>query len=149
MRFYIIALLLAYIQSSILATIFRSVLIAPDLLLAYLFFNLMQDDSRWLRKVLFSGLLLDLFQDSLGLNLSGYLVFAILLKIATGRFELPGRLSLLFAYVPLSVVKKLLVITLFRIKYYAEISPLLFLLGLCVEILFLYLISKGYTGKKV
>lgn len=148
MKFYVIALLLAFFQASVLATAFRGVLTSPDLLFVYLFFNILQDNSKWLRKAFFSGLFLDLFQDSLGLHLSSYIACAILLNWVMGRFELPSRLSLMLAYVPLAFVKKLLVIALFRMKYYAEVSPVLFLLGLCVEIIFLYLISRGYSGRR-
>ncbi len=148
MKFYIIAFLLAYFQSSVLIAVFYDMIVAPNLLLVYLFLNIFKDDSAWLRKAIISGFLLDLFQDSLGLNLSGYVFFAMLFSLMRLRIEIPSRLSLLLAYLLLSITEKFWIIFLFRIKYYADLNLWLLPLSLAFELVFLYLISGRYLYRE-
>lgn len=148
MKFYIIAFLLAYFQGAVLIAVFHNMLIAPNLLLVYLFLNIFKEDNGWLRKAIITGFFLDLFQDSLGLNLSGHIFFAILFNIMKLRIELPSKLSLLLAYLLLSLFEKLWVVLLFRVKYYADLNLWLLPLSLAFEALFLYLISGRYFRKE-
>ncbi|MEJ7620126.1 MAG: hypothetical protein WKI46_04835 [Aquificaceae bacterium] len=148
MKFYIVAFLLAYFQSAVLIAVFHNMLMAPNLLLVYLFLSIFKEDNGWLRKAIITGFFLDLFQDSLGLNLSGHIFFAILFNIMKLRIELPSKLSLLLAYLLLSLFEKLWVVLLFRVKYYADLNLWLLLLSLAFESLFLYLISGRYFRKE-
>ena len=148
MKFYIIAFLLAYFQGAVLIAVFHNILIAPNLLLVYLFLNIFKEDNGWLRKAIITGFFLDLFQDSLGLNLSGHIFFAILFNIMKLRIELPSKLSLLLAYLLLSLFEKLWVVLLFRVKYYADLNLWLLPLSLAFEALFLYLTSGRYFRKE-
>ena len=148
MKFYIVAFLLAYFQSAVLIAVFHNMLMAPNLLLVYLFFSIFKDENGWLRKAIITGFFLDLFQDSLGLNLSGHIFFAILFNIMKLRIELPSKLSLLLAYLLLSLFEKLWVVLLFRVKYYADLNLWLLPLSLAFEALFLYLISGRYFRKE-
>lgn len=148
MKFYIVAFLLAYFQGAVLIAVFHNMLIAPNLLLVYLFLNIFKEDNGWLRKAIITGFFLDLFQDSLGLNLSGHIFFAILFNIMKLRIELPSKLSLLLAYLLLSLLEKLWVVLLFRVKYYADLNLWLLPLSLAFEALFLYLISGRYFRKE-
>ncbi len=148
MKFYIVAFLLAYFQGAVLIAVFHNMLIAPNLLLVYLFLNIFKEDNGWLRKAIITGFFLDLFQDSLGLNLSGHIFFAILFNIMKLRIELPSKLSLLLAYLLLSLFEKLWVVLLFRVKYYANLNLWLLPLSLAFEALFLYLISGRYLRKE-
>lgn len=148
MKFYIVAFLLAYFQSAVLIAVFHNMLMAPNLLLVYLFLSIFKEDNGWLRKAIITGFFLDLFQDSLGLNLSGHIFFAILFNIMKLRIELPSKLSLLLAYLLLSLFEKLWVVLLFRVKYYANLNLWLLPLSLAFEALFLYLISGRYFRKE-
>lgn len=148
MKFYIVAFLLAYFQGAVLIAVFHNMLIAPNLLLVYLFLSIFKEDNGWLRKAIITGFFLDLFQDSLGLNLSGHIFFAILFNIMKLRIELPSKLSLLLAYLLLSLLEKLWVVLLFRVKYYADLNLWLLPLSLAFEALFLYLISGRYFRKE-
>ncbi len=148
MKFYIVAFLLAYFQGAVLIAVFHNILIAPNLLLVYLFLDIFKEDNGWLRKTIITGFFLDLFQDSLGLNLSGHIFFAILFNIMKLRIELPSKLSLLLAYLLLSLFEKLWVVLLFRVKYYADLNLWLLPLSLAFEALFLYLISGRYFRKE-
>lgn len=148
MKFYIIAFLLAYFQSSILLAIFHSMLLTPNLLLVYLFLNILGEGNFWLRRAVLAGFFLDLFQDSLGLNLSGYVLFTTIFNLMKLRIEIPSRVSLLLAYIPLSLLEKLWVIALFRIRYYTELNIWLALLSFSLEVLFLYLISGRYLYRE-
>ncbi|QID33660.1 hypothetical protein [Pampinifervens florentissimum] len=148
MKFYIVAFLLAYFQGAVLIAVFHNMLMAPNLLLVYLFLNIFKEDNGWLRKAIITGFFLDLFQDSLGLNLSGHIFFAILFNIMKLRIELPSKLSLLLAYLLLSLFEKLWVVLLFRVKYYADLNLWLLPLSLAFEALFLYLISGRYFRKE-
>ncbi len=148
MKFYIVAFLLAYFQGAVLIAVFHNMLIAPNLLLVYLFLSIFKEDNGWLRKAIITGFFLDLFQDSLGLNLSGHIFFAILFNIMKLRIELPSKLSLLLAYLLLSLLEKLWVVLLFRVKYYANLNLWLLPLSLAFEALFLYLISGRYFRKE-
>lgn len=144
MRFYLFALILAFFQSSVLLALFHNLLLTPNLLLAYLFINLLKDEEYKLEKAVISGFFLDILQDSLGLHISGYTFFSILLNFLRSRFEFPNRASLLLAYILLSVIEKLWVIFLFRLRYYVEINPLLFFLSYLVELSFIMFIFKWY-----
>ncbi len=148
MKFYIVAFLLAYFQSAVLIAVFHNMLMAPNLLLVYLFLSIFKEDNGWLRKAIITGFFLELFQDSLGLNLSGHILFAILFNIMKLRIELPSKLSLLLAYLLLSLFEKLWVVLLFRVKYYADLNLWLLPLSLAFEALFLYLISGRYFRKE-
>ncbi len=148
MKFYIVAFLLAYFQGAVLIAVFHNMLMAPNLLLVYLFLSIFKEDNGWLRKAIITGFFLDLFQDSLGLNLSGHIFFAILFNIMKLRIELPSKLSLLLAYLLLSLLEKLWVVLLFRVKYYADLNLWLLPLSLAFEALFLYLISGRYFRKE-
>lgn len=148
MKFYIVAFLLAYFQGAVLIAVFHNMLMAPNLLLVYLFLSIFKKDNGWLRKAIITGFFLDLFQDSLGLNLSGHIFFAILFNIMKLRIELPSKLSLLLAYLLLSLLEKLWVVLLFRVKYYADLNLWLLPLSLAFEALFLYLISGRYFRKE-
>ncbi|WPM31882.1 hypothetical protein IAE16_08665 [Hydrogenobacter sp. T-2] len=148
MKFYIIAFFLAYFQGSVLITIFHNMLVSPNLLLAYLFLHIFKEDKGWLRKAFITGFFLDLFQDSLGLHLSGHIFFAILFNLMRLRIEIPSRLSLLLAYFLLSLLEKLWLVLLFRIRYYADLSLWLLPLSLALEVLFLYLISGRYLSRE-
>jgi hypothetical protein len=53
----------------------------------------------------------------------------------------------LLAYTVLSLVEKLWVVVLFRLRYYLEINPLLFLLSYVIELSFIIFISRGYFNK--
>ncbi|RMH79653.1 MAG: hypothetical protein D6674_07105 [Acidobacteria bacterium] len=142
MRFYIITFLLSYIQSSLFLALFHNFLLTPDLTLVYLLLNLAHEERLNLKKPIYAGLLLDILQDSLGLQLSGKLFFALALSIVRLRVEFTGRLSLIVAYIPLSLLQKLLMFILFRIKYYTDVNILLLIGSLMIEVLFLTLMAK-------
>ncbi|MEJ5339792.1 MAG: hypothetical protein ACK42C_06810 [Aquificaceae bacterium] len=148
MKFYIIAFFLAYFQSSVLLALFHSMLLTPNLLLLYLFLNILGEGNSWLRRAVLAGFFLDLFQDSLGLNLSGFVLFATLFNLMKLRIEMPSRVSLLLVYALLSLVERLWVIALFRIRYYTELNIWLALLSFSLELLFLYLISGRYLYRE-
>jgi len=147
MRFYLFTLIIAFFQSSVLLALFHNLLTVPNLLLAYLFINLLKEEDHSLKKPLISGLFLDLFQDSLGLHISGYTFFSIWLSFLKARFNLPSRAALLLAYIILSLVEKLWMVILFRLRYYLEINPLLFLLSYVIELSFIIFISRGYFNR--
>ncbi|MFN3976382.1 MAG: hypothetical protein ACK4LT_04885 [Aquificaceae bacterium] len=147
MRFYLFAIIIAFFQSSVLLALFHNLLTVPNLLLAYLFVNLLKEENHTLKKPIISGFLLDIFQDSLGLHLSGYTFFSIWLSFLKTRFDFPNRTSLLLTYTFLSLIEKLWVVILFRLRYYLEINPLLFLLSYAFELSFIIFISRGYFKK--
>lgn len=141
MKFYIIAFLLAYFHGSVLITIFHNMLLSPNLILVYLFLHIFKEDKGWLRKAFITGFFLDLFLDSLGLHLSGHIFFAILFNMMMQRIEIPSRFSLIITYLLLSMLEKLWLILLFRIRYYVDLNLWLLPLSLTFEVLFLYFIS--------
>lgn len=148
MRFYLFAFLLAYFQSSALLAFFKSFLFAPNFLLVYLFLNLVEEDKEYgLKKALISGLFLDILQDSVGLNLSGYMLFTVAMNLMRLRFEFPSRTSVIFAYALLSMVEKLWVLTLFRVKYLTELDLPLAIFGLILELGFLSLMLRWRLRK--
>lgn len=147
MRFYLFALIIAFFQSSVLLALFHNLLTVPNLLLAYLFINLLKEEGYNLKKAVIPGFLLDLFQDSLGLHISGYTFFSICLSLLKSRFEFPNRVSLLLAYAILSLAEKLWIAFLFRLRYHVEVSPILFFLSYLIELSFIIFISKGYFNK--
>ena len=146
MMFYVLAFLISFFQSSLISAFFPSILLSPNLLLVYLFLNLLKKED--LVKVFISGFFLDLFQDSLGFNISGFILFSMVLSLLRERYELPNRLSLIIFYFLLSSIEKLWTFFLFRWKYYVQIDPLIILLSYLVEIGFLLLMTKGYTNKQ-
>lgn len=121
----------------------------PNLLLAYLFFELMREKGYGLKKATFSGLSLDLLQDSLGLHLFSHTLFTMAVNAMKSRFELLNRSSLLLAYVPLSLMERLCLFALFRLKYFSEFKPGLTLLGFLLEFIFLLIISRWYPKGEV
>jgi len=56
MRFYLFTLIIAFFQSSVLLALFHNLLTVPNLLLAYLFINLLKEEDHSLKKPLISGL---------------------------------------------------------------------------------------------
>ncbi|MFN3599312.1 MAG: hypothetical protein ACK4VK_06225 [Aquificaceae bacterium] len=145
MRFYFLALLLSFLQSAVFSGFFHNVFLAPNLLLVYLFLNLLKDDD--IKKVIFAGLFLDVFQDSLGLNLSGFLLFYMIYNLFKARFEFPNRLSLVVIYTFLSLVEKAWVLFLFRIRFYTEISPINLLISYLIEISFMLLLLRWHRNE--
>ncbi|MFN3472243.1 MAG: hypothetical protein ACK4ZR_06555, partial [Aquificaceae bacterium] len=117
MRFYLFAIIIAFFQSSVLLALFHNLLTVPNLLLVYLFVNLLKEENHTLKKPIISGFLLDIFQDSLGLHISGYTFFSIWLSFLKARFDFPNRTSLLLTYTFLSLIEKLWVVILFRLRY--------------------------------
>ncbi|MEJ7554914.1 MAG: hypothetical protein WKI50_03135 [Aquificaceae bacterium] len=148
MKFYIIAFLLAYFQASVLTNIFHNMLLSPNFLLAYLCLYLFREDRGWLKKASITGFFLDLFLDSLGLHLSGHIFFAILFNMMRQRIEIPSKFSLLIAYFFLSLLEKLWLILLFRLKYYTDFNLWLLPLSLTFEVVFLYLISGKQLSRE-
>ncbi len=148
MRFYLFAFIIAFFQSSILLAIFHNFLTAPNLLLVYLFINLVREEECLLKKAVLSGLFLDLFQDSLGLHISGHIFFSIVLSLLKARFEFPNIVSLFLVYAFLSILEKLWILFFFRLRYYAGIDPILLFLGLAIELTFAMLIIRRYMVYK-
>ncbi|MCS6999023.1 MAG: rod shape-determining protein MreD [Aquificaceae bacterium] len=149
MKFYLLAPLLAYFQSSVLMVFFQSFLFAPNLLLAYLFIELMREKGYGLKKGAFSGLLLDLLQDSLGLHLFSHTLFTMAINAMKSRFEPLKRFSLLLAYVPFSLMERLCLFVLFRLKYFAEFRLGLALVGFLLEFIFLLILLRWYPKSGV
>ena len=148
MKFYIIVFLLAYFQASVLTNIFHNMLLSPNFLLSYLCLYLFREDRGWLKKASITGFFLDLFLDSLGLHLSGHIFFAILFNMMRQRIEIPSKFSLLIAYFFLSLLEKLWLILLFRLKYYTDFNLWLLPLSLTFEVVFLYLISGKHLSRE-
>lgn len=146
MIFYLFAFLLAFLQNSVISTLFPSFFLSPNILLSYLFLNLLREED--IKKVLISGLFLDLFQDSLGLNLSGFLLFGIGLGLLKEMFEFPSRVSLVVSYTLLSILEKSWTLLLYRWKYYIPLDPLALLLSYLIELSFLIFMAKGYITKQ-
>ncbi len=144
MRFYFLSFLLAYFQSSVLVALFHSMLVAPNLLLVYLFLTMLKENKAWLRRALIAGFFLDVFQDSLGLNLSGFVFFGVIFSLIRQRVDIPSKLSLILTYALLSWLERAWVIVLFRIRYYAELDLWLLPISFALELLFLYFISGRY-----
>ncbi len=144
MRFYFLSFLLAYFQSSVLVALFHSMLVAPNLLLVYLFLTILKENKAWLRRALIAGFFLDVFQDSLGLNLSGFVFFGVIFSLIRQRVDIPSKLSLILTYALLSWLERAWVIVLFRIRYYAEFDLWLLPISFALELLFLYFISGRY-----
>lgn len=147
MKFYIIALLLAYFQSSVLLALFQNTLTTPNLLLVFLFLNLVHDETKSLRKAFFSGFFLDAFQDSMGLHMSAHVLFILLLHFFRQRLDFPTRLSLLILYVGLSFVEKVWILLLLRMKYFIEINLLSAMVGYTIELLFLLFVMRFYNRR--
>lgn len=135
MSFYLFAFLTAYLQSSFLLALFGSSLFTPNFLLAYLFLHLMKEEGYGLKKTLASGLFLDLLQDTPGLNLSGYLLFTLVLNLLKARVEFPTVLSMSLTYLFLTLLERLAVFVVFRLKYFVEFKPVLLVLSLSLELL--------------
>jgi hypothetical protein len=143
MMFYLIAVALAFVQSSLLTALFQSLLIVPNLLLTYLFLNMLKGDYS-MKKPLISGMLLDIFQNSLGLHTSGFLIFSLLFKLISSRYEFPTPASLTVVYGVLSLIEKLWVFGIFRVKFLIYINLPLLLASLLIEMLILYFISRRH-----
>ncbi|MFN3814194.1 MAG: hypothetical protein ACK4SM_06190 [Aquificaceae bacterium] len=137
MRFYLIAFLLAFVQSSLLTGIFVSSLYAPDLVLLYLFYSLYAQTRLDIEKPVISGFFLDLMYDTLGWNMLGKLTASFFLELIKSRYILVSRLSVLVSYMAVAILEHALRFFLFRLKYYYSFSPALFMLGLVTEGLFL------------
>ncbi|MFN3870881.1 MAG: hypothetical protein ACK4MW_05295 [Aquificaceae bacterium] len=145
MKFYFFAFILSFLQSAIFSGFFQNVFVAPNLILVYLFLNLLKDDG--IKKVIFAGIFLDIFQDSLGLNLSGFLLFYLVFNLFKARFEFPSRLSLLVIYTILASVEKAWTLSLFRIRFYADINPIILFISYLVEIGFMLFLLRWYKNE--
>ncbi len=142
MRFYLIAFLLAFVQSSLLTGMFVSSLYAPDLVLLYLFYSLYSQPQPDIRKPVISGFFLDLMYDTLGWNMSGKLMASFFLELIKSRYLLVSHLSVLVSYMMVALLEHAFRFFLFRVKYYYSFSPALFILGLFTESLFLMMFTS-------
>lgn len=145
MRFYLFSFLIAYFQSSVLLAVFQNALLVPNLLLVYLFLNLLNEEDYGLKKALPSGFFLDLFQDSFGLHLSGYVFFTIGLNFVKQRYHFPSRLSVVLVYIFLSILERLWTVIIFRSRYYLEFNLWLALLGFFIEWITLAVFLRRYS----
>lgn len=144
MTFYLVAFLLAYFQSSVLFAFFQSSLFAPNMVLAYLFLELMKEEGYGLKKALASGLFLDILQDSLGLHLFANTLLALLVNLLKERLDFPSRLSITLLYGAMALGERFITFFIFRLKYYTEFSLWLTLVGFFVEMLFFLTILRRY-----
>jgi rod shape-determining protein MreD len=141
MKFYIISMLLAFIQASVMTGLFVSNLYVPDLVLLYLFLHTSKQEKVDVKKPLISGLYLDLMYDTLGWNISGKLLVSLLLEIFKSRWEFATRLSLMIFYSFVALLEHLFRYILFRLKYYYPFDLRTFSLGFFLELFLLYLLT--------
>ncbi|MFN7064825.1 MAG: hypothetical protein ACK4OF_01550 [Aquificaceae bacterium] len=144
MSFYVFAFLIAFLQSAILSALFQSAFFTPNLLLGYLFLKLLERED--LKNIILAGLFLDLFQDSLGLNLSGFILFTLSLSLFKMRFELPSRLSIVAVYAILALLEKLWVLLLLRSNYHVELNLVTLFISYGIELGFVLFLSRWYRG---
>jgi|GEM_PF-807777 hypothetical protein len=141
MKFYIISMLLAFIQASVMTGLFVSNLYVPDLVLLYLFLHTSKQEKVDVKKPLISGLYLDLMYDTFGWNISGKLLVSLLLEIFKSRWEFATRLSLMIFYSFVALLEHLFRYILFRLKYYYPFDLRTFSLGFFLELFLLYLLT--------
>jgi len=141
MKFYIISMLLAFIQASVMTGLFVSNLYVPDLVLLYLFLHTSKQEKVDVKKPLVSGLYLDLMYDTFGWNISGKLLVSLLLEIFKSRWEFATRLSLMIFYGFVALLEHLFRYILFRLKYYYPFDLRTFSLGFFLELFLLYLLT--------
>ncbi len=141
MKFYIISMLLAFIQASVMTGLFVSNLYVPDLVLLYLFLHTSKQEKVNVKKPLISGLYLDLMYDTFGWNISGKLLVSLLLEIFKSRWEFATRLSLMIFYSFVALLEHLFRYILFRLKYYYPFDLRTFSLGFFLELFLLYLLT--------
>lgn len=130
MRFYVLSLILAFLQASVITGAFVSNLYVPDLVLVYLFLHLSRENAVDIKKPLLSGLYLDIMYDSFGWNTSGKLFSAFILELLKSRYIFATRLSVIISYSLIALSEHLLRYAIFRLKYYYPFEPWLFLLVL-------------------
>lgn len=138
MKFYFIVVLLSYIQSSILASLFSNGLLAPDLVLCAYFLELLKSGDRWGIKGAFSGSVLDILQDSAGLYVSRQVLFGIIYEIIDEKMQFPSKVSKAVAYVLIAISVKLFMILLFSFKHSWGLNLKLLILSLFLETLCVY-----------
>jgi hypothetical protein len=141
MKFYIISMLLAFIQASVMTGLFVSNLYVPDLVLLYLFLHTSKQEKVDVKKPLISGLYLDLMYDTFGWNISGKLLVSLLLEIFKSRWEFATRLSLMIFYSFVALLEHIFRYILFRLKYYYPFDLRTFSLGFFLELFLLYLLT--------
>lgn len=141
MKFYIISMLLAFTQASVITGLFVSNLYVPDLVLLYLFLHTSKQERVDVKKPLISGLYLDLMYDTFGWNVSGKLLVSLFLEIFKSRWEFATRLSLILYYSLVALFEHLFRYILFRLKYYYPFDLRTFSLGFSLELFLLYLLT--------
>ncbi|MEN3034161.1 MAG: hypothetical protein ABDH18_04150 [Aquificaceae bacterium] len=142
MTFYLIMILLSYLQSSVMLSVFSHGLVVPDLVLCIYFLELLKKEDRWGIKAIFSGAFLDILQDSAGLYLSRQMIFCILYELMSTKLQFPTKISKVIAYLSISIVTKLFAIILFSTKHKWELNSVEFLAGILIEALFIYRFCK-------
>lgn len=135
MRYVPLFLAVIFLQVTILHGIFKPGFLAPDLLLVLLLSRaclIGRDAVLW---AALGGSLLDALTDTLGLNLSLYVLSVYLFLLVYEKFLFR---NLLIFVLPSSVVlfmKKLLALMMMRSKFSFEVSYQSFLLSWFIEIL--------------
>lgn len=142
MRFYIIVVLLAMVQTSALVGIFHSFLYTPNITYAFLFLELLKEEPQSVKKPIFAGFFLDLMYDSLGLHISGSLLLMELIAFLRSRYEFPNYMALLTAYSVVALIVRAFLFFLFRLKFYMPFDFLLFSLGFVVELFVFYIFCR-------
>jgi len=148
MRFYIISFLLAFIQSSFLIGVFKSNLYVPDFVLIYLFLHLSTQKDIDLKKPIISGLYLDIMYDSFGWNVASKVFSTFLIEVFKERWSFGSKLSVVIVYLFIALLEHLLRFLLFRAKYYYPFDVYLFLAGIGVEVLVIYLLSNRVLSQR-
>lgn len=141
MRFYVLSLILAFLQASVITGAFVSNLYVPDLVLVYLFLHLSGENTVDIKKPLLSGLYLDIMYDSFGWNTLGKLFSAFILELLKSRYIFATRLSVIISYSLIALSEHLLRYTIFRLKYYYPFEPQLFFAGFVVELSLLFFLT--------
>ena len=135
MRYALLFLLVVLIQVVFLHGLFRPGFLAPDLLLIVLLAKTYIAGRNAVLWAVLGGTLLDVFTDTLGLNLSLYTLSVYVFYLVYERFIFR---SLLVFLVPSSLtllIKKLLALLMMRFKFSFEASFQTFITAWIVELL--------------
>ena len=134
MRYALLFLVAIFLQVVFLHGLFKPGFLAPDLLLIVLFsraYLIGRDAVLW---AILGGSLLDILTDTIGLNLSLYVLSVYLFSLVYERFLFK---SFLVFVLPSSVVlltKKLLALLMMRSKFSFEASFQTFVLSWLIEV---------------
>lgn len=147
MIFYLVSLVLTFIQSFLLIPAFSGYLYVPDLVLCAIFYRLLTLQKPKLLEVILPSFLLDLLYDSLGLNITSKLLFYMLIDFMKSRFIVASKGAFLATFLISFLIEHAAKYALFRLKYYYPFEPLKISLVLLLEFLIVLAFSKFIITK--